>query len=63
MCARLSTSISIEEDELAKLNLGYIYNMGKGVDEDYASGIIWYRKAAERENLASKAALAALCED
>ena len=37
--------------------------MGKDVDEDYASAVIWYRKVAEQENLVPKEALAALCED
>ena len=57
------TKLANEGDELAQLNLGYMYNMGKGVDEDYAAAVIWYRKAAEQGNLAAKEALAALGED
>ena len=32
----------------ALLNLGFMYNRGKGVPQDYAKALVWYRKAAEQ---------------
>ena len=29
-------------------NLGWMYDMGKGVERDYARAVHWYRKAAEQ---------------
>jgi len=35
-------------DAVGQNNLGYLYEHGKGVPQDYAQAAIWYRKAAEQ---------------
>ena len=37
-------------DALAQFNLGFIYDNGWGVPQDYAEAVKWYRKAAEQED-------------
>ena len=32
----------------AQFNLGYLYYLGKGVEQDYAEAAKWYRKAADQ---------------
>lgn len=33
---------------LAQYNLGFMYDQGKGVPQDYQEAVMWYRKAAEQ---------------
>ena len=35
-------------DAIAQFNLGLSYYHGKGVLQDYAQAVYWYRKAAEQ---------------
>ena len=35
-------------DANAQHNLGYAYDIGKGVPQDYAQAVSWYRKAADQ---------------
>ena len=35
-------------DALAQFNLGYMYHYGKGVLQDYAEAVKWYRLAADQ---------------
>ena len=37
-----------EGNAVAQLNLGFMYNLGRGVPEDLATAVSWYRKAAEQ---------------
>ena len=34
----------------AQHNLGFMYDKGRGVPQDYAMAVSWYRKAAEQGN-------------
>jgi uncharacterized protein len=46
-CRRLAD----QGDALAQFNLGFIYDNGWGVSQDYAEAVKWYRKAAEQEDV------------
>src|SRR5262249_10278355 len=35
----------------AQTNLGFLYNQGRGVPQDYTAAVGWYRKAAELLNV------------
>lgn len=37
----------------AQAYLGYCYDVGKGVTQDYAQAVYWYQKAAEQGNVAA----------
>lgn len=36
------------------LNIGYIYDSGKGVAQDYAAAMTWYRRAADQGNIVAQ---------
>ena len=38
----------VPRDAEAQNNLGYAYEKGEGVEQDYAQAVFWYRKAAEQ---------------
>ena len=40
-------------DAEAQTSLGLMYDNGKGVPQDYAEAVKWYRKAAEQGHLAA----------
>lgn len=44
-------------DPQAQLFVGYLYETGQGVRQDYAEAIRWYRKAAEQGNTIAQAQL------
>jgi TPR repeat protein len=46
---------------VAQLNLGTMYNLGKGVPQDYTEAVNWYRKAAEQGNLDAQYNLGLMC--
>ena len=46
--AELLKILAEKGDAEAQLNLGYCYDMGKGVAEDKAEAVKWYRKAADQ---------------
>jgi Caspase domain/Sel1 repeat len=37
-------------DAEAQMYIGYMFNTGSGVKQDYKTAVIWYKKAAEQEN-------------
>ena len=37
-------------DAAAQYNLGYMYNNGQGVSQNYTQAVYWYKKAAEQGN-------------
>ena len=45
-CRRLAD----EGDALSQFSLGFMYDNGWGVPQDYAEAVKWYRKAAEQED-------------
>ena len=45
-CRRLAD----QGDALAQFSLGFMYDNGWGVPQDYAAAVKWYRKAAEQED-------------
>jgi len=45
------------------MTLGYIYLTGKGLAQDYARAFEWYKKAAEKGDLAAQLHLAQLYRD
>src|SRR5271154_6828431 len=47
-------------DPDAEFDIGYVYETGEGVPQDYAQAAIWYRKAAEQGNANSQYDLALL---
>src|ERR1051325_1625270 len=44
-------------DVRAELNLGWLYNIGSGVRQDYGEAARWWRKAADRGNAIAQTAL------
>jgi TPR repeat protein len=50
-------------DADAQLNLGWMYEKGKGVPEDDAEAVKWYRKAAEQGNAKAQYNLAVMYYD
>lgn len=44
-------------DPQAQLFVGYLYETGQGVRQDYAEAVRWYRKAAEQGNTIAQAQL------
>jgi TPR repeat protein len=44
----LRVVLSDQGDARAQYHLGYKYDTGSGVAQDYAHAMIWYRKAADR---------------
>ena len=47
-------------DADAQHNLGYAYDIGQGVPQDYAQAAAWYRKAAEQGLAAAQSNLGAM---
>ena len=45
---RLWRPLADQGDAGAQLNLGLMYDNGRGVPQDYAAAVKWYRKAADR---------------
>jgi len=43
-------ALAEQGDDGAQLNLGYMYDNGLGVPQDYKEAIKWYRRAAEQGN-------------
>ena len=41
-------------DAVAQFILGFMYDEGKGVPQDYAEAAKWYRKAAKQGNIAAQ---------
>ena len=41
-------------DAIAQFNLGVMYDNGRGVTQDYARAIAWYKKAAEQGNASAQ---------
>jgi len=48
---------------LGQFNIGFLYDNAKGVDQDYAQALSWYRKAAEQGNARAQFAIGALFEN
>ena len=44
----------------AQLNLGLMYEYGKGTEEDYTQAVRWYRKAAEQGDTIAQLNLAVM---
>ena len=44
-------------------NLGYLYEEGKGVAQDFGKALEWYRKGAELGNAAAESGLAGMYRD
>ncbi len=44
-------------------NLGYLYEEGKGVAQDYEKALEWYRKGADLGNAAAESGLAGMYRD
>ncbi len=40
--------LAAQGDAHAQFNLGVMYDKGRGVSQDYAEAVKWYRKAAEQ---------------
>jgi TPR repeat protein len=51
---RLLRPLADEGNAVAQLNLGFMYNLGRGVPEDLAAAVSWYRKAAEQGNASAQ---------
>ena len=47
----------------AQANLGFMYENGTGVTQDYKQAVKWYRKAAEQGNAYAQANLGDMYED
>jgi len=47
----------------AQLFIGFIYEIGQGVEADQAAAAGWYRKAAERDNMIAQVRLALMYRD
>jgi uncharacterized protein len=45
---RLMRSLAEQGDASAQVQLGVMYDNGRGVPQDYATAVSWYRKAAEQ---------------
>jgi TPR repeat protein len=45
---------------LAQFNLGLLYHEGRGVSQDYAQAVTWFRKAADQGDAEAQAALGAM---
>lgn len=50
-------------DANAEVQIGWDYEDGKGVQQDYAQAAVWFRKAAEQGNFGGEAMLALLYRD
>ena len=46
----------------AQYNLGYMYEQGRGVAQDYTQAVDWYRKAAEQNEAAAQYSLGLMYE-
>ena len=44
-------------------NLGYLYEEGKGVRQDFKKALEWYRKGADLGNAAAESGLAGMYRD
>jgi len=44
------SKVAEQEDIIAQVNLGQMYEIGKGVEQDFKKAVKWYRKAAEQGN-------------
>ena len=40
----------LHPNAIAQFNLGYMYDQGEGVPQDYKLAVEWHRKAAEQGN-------------
>ena len=49
-------------DAMAQCNLGISYDIGEGVEQDYAMAVEWYRKAAEQGNTQAQCNLGVMYE-
>ena len=43
-------NLAEQGDASAQCSLGYCYDMGQGVEQDYSQAVYWYRKSAEQGN-------------
>ena len=50
-------------DAAAQFNLGVIYYMGRGVQQDYSQAFSWYRKAAEQGHAMAQTNIGAMYEN
>ncbi len=46
----------------AQYNLGFMYDIGRGVPQDYKQAVTWYRKAAEQGNAGAQNHLGTMYE-
>jgi TPR repeat protein len=46
--ARAAPKAADQGDQLAQFKIGLLYYNGKGVAQDYAQAMSWYRKAADQ---------------
>ena len=44
-------------DALAQTKLGLMYELGRGVLQDYAQAVVWYRKAAAQGDALAQSSL------
>ena len=44
----------------AQFNLGYMYNTGEGVAQDYTEALAWYRRAAEQRHARAQSSLGSM---
>lgn len=56
-------SAAEQGDDVAQHFLGFMYDSGKGVKQDYAEAAVWYRKAAEQGNPFAQSQLGLLYAD
>jgi TPR repeat protein len=48
---------AVQGDAYAQLNIGLLYEYGRGVKQDYSQARAWYQKAADQGNERAKDAL------
>ena len=56
----LLNNLAASGDATAQCELGYAYDLGQGVPQDYTQAVAWYRKAAEQGNARAQSNLGLL---